>query len=551
MIITAAIAIGLVKSFWDTNKATVASKQGSSINSITTTSSTTIATTTNTATATTSNESKGIVDTNSTVAAAAQSEVLPLATATATTAPAQAKDDDEDVPYVPISDCHSCSNPCEDMDHPHYPSYLKIDTESPLLHSMKPYSRHVLISTGQDDWPASIDEDESSLAPHLQRAIDKGQQKLREENPTIEFARIVLTNSSRVCEHWGGEGFQVLVLPDQIVVNNVTPEMCDDFFEAFLRPPVGHAFDEAAANAAAAAVAVSKKLKEGQKEAAVFETKQHQRQGELEVGKDDGQAFAATTTVSTTTTKTTERDNILHNNNNNNNNNNSLDGNITIQATKTSNTEGNKTIVVTTTTTHTTSNTNSFDSSFSDTSSTTSSVTLAAAAMEPSQHITYEQMDETSCRATVYHHTHNVNDDDGDDGDSQKTTTTSTQFVALQWQPKAAIMICSHRKRDKRCSVTAAILGKEFQRILRSKDIFGDGPGDVEIWKISHIGGHKFAGNVIVHKSEGMAVWYGRVDPCHCQAIVDVTIERGQVIKELYRGSMVGSFNQSKKKIAW
>lgn len=63
--------------------------------------------------------------------------------------------------------------------------------------------------------------------------------------------------------------------------------------------------------------------------------------------------------------------------------------------------------------------------------------------------------------------------------------------------------------------------------------------------------GHKFAGNVIVHKSEGMAVWYGRVDPCHCQAIVDVTIEQGQVIQELYRGSMVGSFNLSKKKLAW
>lgn len=62
--------------------------------------------------------------------------------------------------------------------------------------------------------------------------------------------------------------------------------------------------------------------------------------------------------------------------------------------------------------------------------------------------------------------------------------------------------------------------------------------------------GHKLAGNVIVHRREGMAVWYGRVDPCHAQAIVETTIEQGEVIRELYRGSMDGSFN-AQKKLAW
>ena len=47
-----------------------------------------------------------------------------------------------------------------------------------------------------------------------------------------------------------------------------------------------------------------------------------------------------------------------------------------------------------------------------------------------------------------------------------------------------------------------------------------------------------------------MAIWYGRVDPCHAQAIVEKTIERGEVIRELYRGSMDGSFNEQKK-LAW
>ncbi|KAI1317853.1 hypothetical protein EDD11_007655 [Mortierella claussenii] len=283
-------------------------------------------------------------------------------------------------PFISVKDCHGCSSPCNDEDHPHYPSYLKVNSDRPLLYSMKPYSRHVLISTGQDDWEPHIDDNKGSLAFHLSRSIDEGQKRIKEETG-CDTERIMVTNSSRKAENWDGPGWQVIILPDQIVINNLTTEQCDDFFDAFLRPPVGS---------------------------------------------------------------------------------------LTLQ----------------------------------------------------SSH-------------------------------SSEVHAGQTTFLALRWMPKAAIMICSHKKRDKRCGVTAPILRKEFLRILRSKDIYGDCEGDVEIWMVSHIGGHKFAGNVIVHKSEGLAVWYGRVEPCHSQAIVEATIERGEVIRELYRGSMNGSFNNEAKKTAW
>ncbi|KAF9961585.1 hypothetical protein BGZ65_010478 [Modicella reniformis] len=285
-------------------------------------------------------------------------------------------------PFISMSDCHSCTSPCQDEDHPHYPSYLKINQDKPLLYSVKSYTRHVLISTGKDDWESHIDSDKSSLAYHLSRAIDDGQRRLRETNDGKEPEKIMLTNTSRHAEDWEGPGWQVIILPDHIVVNNVTPEQCDDFFEAFLKPAVG-------------------------------------------------------------------------------------------------------------------------------------SDTLV----------------------------------DAEDHDAQ-VQAGKTTFVAHRWKAKAAVMICSHKKRDKRCGVTAPILRKEFIRILRSKNLYGDGEGDVEIWMVSHIGGHKFAGNVIVHRSEGQAVWYGRVEPCHSQAIIDSTIERGKIIRELYRGSMSGSFDH-RKKLAW
>ncbi|KAL9544632.1 hypothetical protein MBANPS3_007527 [Mucor bainieri] len=104
------------------------------------------------------------------------------------------------------------------------------------------------------------------------------------------------------------------------------------------------------------------------------------------------------------------------------------------------------------------------------------------------------------------------------------------------------ILICSHRKRDKRCGVTAPILNREFDHVLRDLDIH-DGEGGTTVFMVSHVGGHKFAGNVICYINKGKTgIWYGRVKSCHCREIIEETIVKGKVIKELYRGSMNHSF---------
>lgn len=70
---------------------------------------------------------------------------------------------------------------------------------------------------------------------------------------------------------------------------------------------------------------------------------------------------------------------------------------------------------------------------------------------------------------------------------------------------------------------------------------------------ISHIGGHKFAGNVIVylppslratpdgiapHPLAGYGVWYGRVEPRHVEGLVVETILRGNVVADHFRGAI-------------
>ncbi|QSZ35817.1 hypothetical protein DSL72_006939 [Monilinia vaccinii-corymbosi] len=134
------------------------------------------------------------------------------------------------------------------------------------------------------------------------------------------------------------------------------------------------------------------------------------------------------------------------------------------------------------------------------------------------------------------------------------------------------VLICGHRGRDVRCGITGPILQAEFERILPVKGVqvlksaveVGDdnsielleGPNEphvktARVGLISHIGGHKFAGNVILyipphmktrdgeaHPLAGCGVWYGRVEPKHIEGIVQTTILEGKVIEEMFRGGI-------------
>lgn len=68
------------------------------------------------------------------------------------------------------------------------------------------------------------------------------------------------------------------------------------------------------------------------------------------------------------------------------------------------------------------------------------------------------------------------------------------------------------------------------------------------IFYTSHIGKHKYSGNVIVYFPNGAGVWYGRVDPLNgAGRVFEQTILRGKVIPEylraginLYRGGHAG-----------
>ncbi|ERS95591.1 hypothetical protein HMPREF1624_08107 [Sporothrix schenckii ATCC 58251] len=148
--------------------------------------------------------------------------------------------------------------------------------------------------------------------------------------------------------------------------------------------------------------------------------------------------------------------------------------------------------------------------------------------------------------------------------------------------PDVLVLICGHRARDARCGIVGPVLQTAFTRALgrvgfhveqgpvEPDDYVGtDGNGATKnappppavqtarrttarVGLVSHIGGHKFAGNVIVylppslrtpdglaaHPLAGYGVWYGRVEPEHVEGLVQETVLQGRVVEDHFRGAI-------------
>lgn len=136
------------------------------------------------------------------------------------------------------------------------------------------------------------------------------------------------------------------------------------------------------------------------------------------------------------------------------------------------------------------------------------------------------------------------------------------QFQDARPVDEILVLVCGHGGRDERCGKLGPILKAEFEDKLQrqnvailseqttaehveaSKNIAGSPPARIGL--ISHIGGHKWAGNVIIYIPPtftgnglaGKSIWYGRVEPGMVEGIVAKTILEGKVIADLFRGGI-------------
>ncbi|KAI8076457.1 Sucrase/ferredoxin-like-domain-containing protein [Gilbertella persicaria] len=146
-------------------------------------------------------------------------------------------------PVVPI-DCKGCTKPCA---HPPLPPNLGIDQSKPLHNTIPPYAIHILIMTGKSNWPAHIEDE--GLAHAFIRAIRKRKgtdQRPFENRYHPAFAaddsqRVIVTNCSLPSVH-STRGTDILLLPDNIIISNITPKRVDTLLDYIFGKPCYHAF---------------------------------------------------------------------------------------------------------------------------------------------------------------------------------------------------------------------------------------------------------------------------------------------------------------------
>jgi hypothetical protein len=108
------------------------------------------------------------------------------------------------------------------------------------------------------------------------------------------------------------------------------------------------------------------------------------------------------------------------------------------------------------------------------------------------------------------------------------------------------VFICGHGSRDRKCGVCGPVLKDRFTEEIANRGL----EDQVSVRFCSHIGGHKYAGNVIVfrHGDSGEVTghWYGYVSPEDVPEILEKHIGLGHVIDRLWRGQM--GFNEDQQK---
>jgi hypothetical protein len=118
--------------------------------------------------------------------------------------------------------------------------------------------------------------------------------------------------------------------------------------------------------------------------------------------------------------------------------------------------------------------------------------------------------------------------------------SAASNLPAAEPITKPVVLICGHGGRDERCGILGPILQTAFRTELQRRGI------DADVAQISHIGGHKFAGNVIIYLPpslegnalKGTGIWYGRVGPEHVEGLIEETVVKGRVIVEFLRGGI-------------
>ena len=93
------------------------------------------------------------------------------------------------------------------------------------------------------------------------------------------------------------------------------------------------------------------------------------------------------------------------------------------------------------------------------------------------------------------------------------------------------VLVCVHMNRDPRCGVCGPVLAGLFEQELAARGL----AGQVAVHRTSHLGGHEYAGNLVVYPGGD---WYGYVTPDDVARIIDEHILGSKIVVDRWRGRM-------------
>jgi hypothetical protein len=112
------------------------------------------------------------------------------------------------------------------------------------------------------------------------------------------------------------------------------------------------------------------------------------------------------------------------------------------------------------------------------------------------------------------------------------------------------IFVCTHGERDQRCGQRGPAIAAAIQKRAIDR---------VHVFQCSHVGGHKYAGNVIVYglryhptveNSEMLFYsgdWYGLIEEHDVDRLLNIIVVQKTIWKEKWRGSMGTSKDQQEQ----
>lgn len=157
-------------------------------------------------------------------------------------------------------------------------------------------------------------------------------------------------------------------------------------------------------------------------------------------------------------------------------------------------------------------------------------------------------------QADVPNLVHQFIDSPGDEKSGPSQRCKETGMAARPCELDYVILLCSHKRRDARCGITAPLIKRELERHLRplglDRDADDSRPGGTGIFFVSHVGGHKFSANVLIYrKKDHQMIWLARVRPEHCEGIVKYTILQGKVVHP--ETQLRGGFDLARGLTSW